>query len=318
METLINHLAFWLRSNRLETMFYAIAAVLGFYACSQAKSETNPYNYLINVDQKGVILDGYDPVAFFTDNKPQKGSQNINSTYNHAIYQFASQAHKEMFDADPARYEPQFGAYCAYAVSLGRTAPIDVNTFSIVEGRLVIQHNERAVKGWEKDPTGNLHKADKYWPRVVMNNGKQIKTEEDEAFLVNVDKNQLALDGFDPVAYFTEGKPIKGQEQFQTHADGSTYYFSSAQNLEMFKDNPAKYAPAFGGFCAYAIGINRLRPIDAKIYRIVDGKIYFQNTKKALELFDQDVPGNIQKAHTNWPALIKKHAGKPVKYDPSA
>jgi len=133
---------------------------------------------LVNVDKDGVILDGYDPVAFFTDNKPVKGSKNFLSQYDGAIYYFASAQHKVMFDADPAKYEPQFGAFCAYAVSVGRTAPIDVKTFSIVNGRLVIQHNARALGLWNENVQGNLKNADKYWPAVAANGGKQIKIDQ--------------------------------------------------------------------------------------------------------------------------------------------
>lgn len=132
-------------------------------------------HYLNNVDSSGVIIDGYDPVAFFTDNKPVKGDPQFSYTYEEAIYHFVSQEHLDLFKANPEKYKPQFGAWCAYAVSLGRTAPIDVNTFSIVDGRLVIQHNQRAVNGWSKDPEGNLKLADKYWPGVTANGGKQIK-----------------------------------------------------------------------------------------------------------------------------------------------
>ena len=133
---------------------------------------------LVNVDRDGVILDGYDPVAFFTDAKPVLGVAGIQSTYHGAIYRFASSQHKALFDQDPMKYEPQFGAFCAYAVSQGRTAPIDVSTFSIVNGRLVVQHNARAVRLWKEDVQGNLKKADKYWPAVIANGGKQIKVDE--------------------------------------------------------------------------------------------------------------------------------------------
>jgi YHS domain-containing protein len=133
---------------------------------------------LVNVDKNGVILDGYDPVAFFTDNKPVLGTSAFQSSYGGATYHFASAEHKAMFDKEPAKYEPQFGAFCAYAVSVGRTAPIDVNTFSIINGRLVVQHNARAVGLWNKDPQLNLKHADKYWPAVARNGGKQIKVDE--------------------------------------------------------------------------------------------------------------------------------------------
>jgi YHS domain-containing protein len=133
---------------------------------------------LLNLDKNGVILDGYDPVAFFTDGRPVHGSEAFQSTYRGATYHFASEDHKAAFDKDPAKYEPQFGAFCAYAVSVGRTAPIDINTFSIINGRLVVQHNARAVGLWNKDPQLNLKHADKYWPAVAMSGGKQIKVDE--------------------------------------------------------------------------------------------------------------------------------------------
>lgn len=152
----------------LTTALFAISLLAGG---SYAQAQAHP---LVNVNSDGVILDGYDAVAFFTDAKPVQGSTSFTSNYNGAIYWFASAEHKAAFDAKPAQYEPQFGAFCAYAVSQGRTAPIDVNTWSIVEGRLVVQHNARAVKLWNADPPGLLKLADKYWPAVVANGGKQI------------------------------------------------------------------------------------------------------------------------------------------------
>ena len=123
-----------------------------------------------NTNANGVILDGYDAVAFFTDNKPVKGDAQFQFTYDNAIYYFASQEHLDLFKADPEKYKPQFGGWCAYAVSLGRVAPIDVNTFSIVNDRLVIQHNQRAVNGWNKDVQGNL--------ALAINTGQKFQRKE--------------------------------------------------------------------------------------------------------------------------------------------
>jgi YHS domain-containing protein len=158
----------------------SLAAVTLAAAPALANHEGAPHETvsLVNVDKNGVILDGFDTVAFFTDSKPVPGSNAFQSTYQGAIYYFASAEHKAMFDKDPARYAPQFGAFCAYAVSVGRTAPIDVSTFSIVNGRLVVQHNARALGLWKQDVQGNLKKADKYWPAVAANGGKQIKIDQ--------------------------------------------------------------------------------------------------------------------------------------------
>jgi YHS domain-containing protein len=164
---------------QISTPLVAVAAVSLLASPAFANHEKgHDTARLVNVDKDGVILDGYDPVAFFTDNKPVKGTKNFLSQYDGAIYYFASADHKAMFDANPAKYEPQFGAFCAYAVSVGRTAPIDVATFSIVNGRLVIQHNARALGLWNQDVQGNLKNADKYWPAVQANGGKQIKVDE--------------------------------------------------------------------------------------------------------------------------------------------
>jgi len=129
---------------------------------------------LLNLDRNGIILDGYDAVAFFTDGRPVKGVPEFKASYRGATYWFASASHRDAFEKEPARYEPQFGAFCAYAVSQGRTAAIDVNTFSIVDGRLVLQHNPKAVRLWNENVKGHLEDADALWPTVAANGGKQI------------------------------------------------------------------------------------------------------------------------------------------------
>ena len=165
--------------NRPVRCFSMPVVVLAVVACLAVPAGVHAEDVrLVNVDANGVILDGYDPVAFFTDGTPVQGSAAHQTLYRGATYHFASAEHKAMFDKEPAKYEPQFGAFCAYAVSVGRTAPIDVSTFSIVNGRLVVQHNARAVSLWTKDVQGNLKNADKYWPAVAKNGGKQIKVDE--------------------------------------------------------------------------------------------------------------------------------------------
>lgn len=174
-------------------LFAGMIVLLALLTTVMASGQKYNGRFLNNVDANGVIIDGYDPVAFFTDNKPVKGDPQYQYTYEEAVYHFASQEHLDLFKANPEKYKPQFGAWCAYAVSLGRTAPIDVNTFSIINGRLVIQHNQKAVNGWNKDPQGNIKLADKYWPRVTANGGKQIKTGESKGWIIWVVGGVVAL-----------------------------------------------------------------------------------------------------------------------------
>lgn len=274
-----------------------------------------PFN---NLNADGIILDGYDPVAFFTDNKPVKGDSKFQFSYEGAIYYFASQEHLDAFRSSPEKYKPQFGGWCAYAVSLGRVAPIDVSTFSIVDGRLFIQHNQRAVNGWSKDVAGNIVRADRYWPRVAGNGGKQIVTDEEKAFLNNTDPDGVTLQGYDPVAYFTDGKALQGDPKYSARYNGATYWFTSEAHAAMFKDHPDMFAPQYGAFCGYAMALNKLRPINPEIFDIIDGKLILQHSQDAYSQFHKDLSGNISKANGNWPGQVKKHAGKKVKFDKPA
>lgn len=128
-----------------------------------ARASSEPKS-IVSTDGNGVALQGYDPVGYFTDNKPVKGDPKFQSTYKRAIYHFVSAAHKTAFDQNPAKYEPQFGGYCGYAASIDKISPISVEYFQILDGRLVLQHNQKAWDLWIKDVKGNLAKADQNWP----------------------------------------------------------------------------------------------------------------------------------------------------------
>src|SRR5437016_2317127 len=97
---------------------------------------------LLNLDKTGVAIQGYDPVAFFTDNTPVKGKPEFPARHNGELYYFASKEHRELFKSDPAKYKPAFGGYCAYGVSKGKLVEIDVDAFQIVKGKLLVQYSE--------------------------------------------------------------------------------------------------------------------------------------------------------------------------------
>ena len=127
---------------------------------------------LLNLDQSGVAIQGHDPVAFFTDQKPVKGNPALGLRHHGALYYFASKEHRELFKRDPAKYEPAFGGYCAYGVSRGKLVEIDVAAFQIVSGRLLLQYSKGVRDDFNKDPRGNLVKADANWPGLVEKKGK--------------------------------------------------------------------------------------------------------------------------------------------------
>ena len=116
-----------------------------------------------NLTFHGIAIQGYDPVAYFTDGKPVAGHPAITASHDGAIYQFASEAHKAAFEADPLRYAPQYGGYCAYAAAQGAKAPIEPEQFTVVEGKLYLNFNADVRQRWNQDRASYIRKADAYW-----------------------------------------------------------------------------------------------------------------------------------------------------------
>jgi len=127
---------------------------------------------LLNLDSSGVALQGHDPVAFFTVGGPVKGEEAWTSEYHGAKYRFHSAKNKALFDATPAKYEPQFGGYCAYGVGRGVLVPIKIEAWQIVDGRLLLQKNLSIRDEFNRDPKGNLVRADSQWPKLESRKGR--------------------------------------------------------------------------------------------------------------------------------------------------
>lgn len=128
--------------------------------------------------------------------------------------------------------------------------------------------------------------------------------------LVNVNSKGLALEGYDPVAYFTDKKPVQGLPEFTAVHDGATYHFATAAHRNMFIEKPASYAPAFGGYCGYAASIGKVRPVKPLLWSVVDGRLILQHSTGAVELWEKDIPGNKTRAERFWPQLVQVKAGK--------
>lgn len=117
-------------------------------------------------EEKGVAIKGYDPVAYFTDGKPVQGAASHVSTYKGATFRFASAAHKAAFDANPEKYAPQFGGFCAFGTAGGYKADIDPAAFSVVDGKLYLNYNKTVQGKWKQDVAGYVSKAEANWPEV--------------------------------------------------------------------------------------------------------------------------------------------------------
>jgi YHS domain-containing protein len=126
--------------------------------------------------------------------------------------------------------------------------------------------------------------------------------------LVNVSgASKIAVSGYDPVAFFTEAKPVNGSPFISAEYQGATYFFANEEHKKLFAASPEKYAPQFGGYCAYGVAIDKLFPVDINTWQVRDGKLYLNLNSDILKKFNADFAGNVAKAEKNWPGLIDKH-----------
>lgn len=117
--------------------------------------------------------------------------------------------------------------------------------------------------------------------------------------------SNTAVGGFDAVAYHTEGAPARGSRDFTTEWRGAEWRFSSQENLDLFLTDPEAYAPAYGGYCAWAMAEGYTAKGDPNVWRIVDGVLYLNFDRNVQERWLQDIPGYIERANANYPTILQ-------------
>ena len=120
---------------------------------------------------------------------------------------------------------------------------------------------------------------------------------------VNADRTGLAVKGYDVVAYFVDGRPVAGLPAFEHELDGVRYRFASAANRDRFVQEPRRYLPQYGGFCAWAVSRGYTADTDPLAWRIVDGRLFLNYDRSVQRTWEGDVRGNVAKGDANWPSL---------------
>ncbi|MEO0766053.1 MAG: YHS domain-containing (seleno)protein [Pseudomonadota bacterium] len=114
----------------------------------------------------------------------------------------------------------------------------------------------------------------------------------------------IAVDGSDVVAYFTERKPVKGSAEFAHDWNGVTWHFASAENRDAFAADPEGYAPQYGGYCAWAVSQGYTASTVAEAWRVVDGKLYLNYSRRIQRRWERDIPARIAEGDANWPGVL--------------
>jgi pentapeptide MXKDX repeat protein len=164
------------------------------------------------------------------------------------------------------------------------------------------QDNMMNDKKMEKDKMGN-----EMMEKDSMNNKMMDKGMMHDDMMMRVDKdmNSVAIKGYDPVAYFTDGKAEMGKSDYSYKWNDAEWHFVNADHLKMFKENPDKYSPQYGGFCAYGVAHEACGTTDPTAWKIVDGKLYLVTNKDIKMKWEKDIMGNIKKSDENWMMMNK-------------
>lgn len=140
---------------------YILAALLGLASFAHAQNKG------AEIYQKnGAAIDGYDAVAFFTESKPVKGSVDFTVQWKDAKWMFISKAHADSFRANPERFAPQYGGYCAFGTADGHKAPTEADTWTVLNGKLYFNYNQKVKTLWDKDRPGYIEKANVNWEKI--------------------------------------------------------------------------------------------------------------------------------------------------------
>ena len=120
----------------------------------------------VNTNRAGVAIDGYDPVAYFVDGRARRGSSEVTMNWGGATWQFTDTEHRDAFAADPARYVPAYGGYCAWAASRGKIAPVDPRAWHVENGRLFLNYNARLNRRFVETSSDCIAAGDASWPEL--------------------------------------------------------------------------------------------------------------------------------------------------------
>ncbi len=127
---------------------------------------------------------------------------------------------------------------------------------------------------------------------------------------MSVDDNDLAIKGYDPVAYFTDAGAVQGNPQFSATYKNAIYHFASSENRDQFKADPQAFAPQYGGYCAFGVAMGKKFETDPQAWKIEDGKLYLNLDKTVQQRWLEDTQGFIQDANTNWTSIKTVAADK--------
>ena len=227
-------------------------------------------------------LNGYCPASFLLTSKAVKGDPAIRSEYQGNVYYLADAEAKKQFDADPEKFLPQFGGLCTVALggSYGNRLPSDPTVFRVVEGKLYLFSQERAVNSFDLKPAEYIASANERFAKPMIS-------------------------GYCPVAYQQSAQAVKGEVKFKQTIRAEVYHLANAEAKAAFIMAPDKFIPRYAGLCAEGVARGKRYAADPTVFAVVDGRTYLFFDVAAKKTFDANPAETIKNADANWPELKK-------------
>ena len=267
--------------SALSAPFAGLLTLLVLASPVPAQAGRNPSRY--DLGDGGLALSGYDPVAYWDEGgaAPALGLAELQAEHGGVHYRFATEAHRATFLAAPERFEPAYGGWCAYSMSLDERRHADPLAFRVARGRLFVFADPDLMQvdeGWVEHETEAIAKADTFWRGFA---GEEPRPGTPGSWRpyheFNLSGASLALQGYDPVSYFPEGggKPTRGVAKFSARHQGVLYRFASEAHRKLFVADPGHYEPQHGGWCSYAMGEDDDKvSVDPEAFRLTDGQLH--------------------------------------------
>ena len=282
------------------------AAILSPHASSARARDARPSVGQYNLDGRGLALDGYDPVAYFPEGggAARKGRSELELEHAGVRYRFATEANRELFLARPDRFEPEYGGWCAYAMGKnGEKVEVDPESFRVRGGRLFVFYDgflNDTRKKWLKDEDGLRVQADRAWLAI---SGEAAQR---DVGAYNLGAGDLVLGGYDPVAYLAdEPAATPGRAELELEHDGQRFRFASEENRAAFRADPARYEPAYGGWCAFAMAGQRRVDVDPRAFVVQDGRLHLFASGDTRERWIAGQPALRAQADASWTAILR-------------
>ena len=227
-------------------------------------------------------LNGYCPASFLLTGKAVKGDPAIRSEYQGNVYHLADAEAKKQFDADPEKFLPQFGCLCTVALggTYGNRLPSDPAVFRIVDGKLYLFSQERALKSFDLKPAHYIATANERFAKPMIG-------------------------GYCPVSYQLSGQAVKGDVNFKQAIRAEVFHLASAEAKAAFIKEPDKFIPLYSGHCAEGVARGKRYAADPTVFAVAGGRTYLFFDAAAKKTFEDNPTDTIKNADANWPELKK-------------